>query len=539
MKNYKIFRKNGNYLFKIAIVFIVAMASSCDSNFLNEDLKEAPGPANVLTNTAGFEGAVLGLYDLQRAEYFDPGQCAGEAYGIFQTGLDISLSALHHGCMQNLELLGSNVQPATYSSFWNWGYEMVGNANQIISALDNKGINWDKPTDRNEIEAVARFFRAYSYRTMMYAYGPLPLVKELIKPFRNDYTRAPISEIQDLIINDLKFAAANLPATTTNDGALVKAAAQHYLGEMYLYTNKPDLAEIELKKITESGNYKLMTTRYGNSLNQPGDVFSDMFKTGNANRSKGNLEGIWVQQWEFDVIGGAFGGGWETPWDRRDQVPFYSSVKGFILADSLGGRGIGRIRPMKWWVDSYEAQDIRNSEFNIRRKWYYNNPALPDLFGKLAPITDASRINGSLYEATTKFNFGVTARNPTFIPSLKDKYIIRLADTWLLLAEAQMKQNKLTDAAASINKIRNRAGATSVASGAVTMDYILNERARELYGEEARRFTLIRTGKFMERVLALNAAAAPNFKPFNQLLPIPQTAIDANTGAKLEQNPGY
>jgi hypothetical protein len=265
-----------------------------------------------------------------------------------------------------------------------------------------------------------------------------------------------------------------------------------------------------------------------------------LFKTGNANRSQGNKEGIWVQQWEYNVIGGVYGGGWETPWDRRDIVPFYSAIAGFQLADTLGGRGIGRLRPLEWWyIDAYETQDVRNSNNNIKRKWYYNNKANPNLYGKECPITQDLRVAGRLYESSTKFNFAVTAVNPSYIPSCKDKYLIRLADTWLLLAEAQMKQGKLTDAAASINVVRNRANATPATPAKVTMDYILDERARELFGEEARRFTLIRTGTFMDRVKRLNPKAGPNFQTHNVLLPIPQTAIDANTGAKLEQNLGF
>lgn len=538
MKNYQLFRRLGNYI--IVISAFAAIAISCNEEFLEEDLYEYLGPSNTFTNTSGFEAALIGLYDWQRAELFDPKNNAGEAYGVFQSGTDVVQTATAMPVHLFLEQLGSTIQPADFSSFWDWGYVIVGNANQIISSLDNPGIKWDNPTDRNRIEAEARFFRAYAYRTMMYTYGDLPIVTELTKPFRNDYTRAPIADIQKLIIDDLMFAETNLPETTSKDGKLVKAAAQHYLAEMYLYTGKPDLAETEAKKVTGSPNYQLMTTRFGKYLSEPGDVFSDLFKTGNANRSQGNKEGIWVQQWEYNVIGGVYGGGWETPWDRRDIVPFYSAIAGFQLADTLGGRGIGRLRPLEWWyIDAYETQDVRNSNYNIKRKWYYNNKANPNLYGKECPITQDLRVAGRLYESSTKFNFGVTAVNPSYLLSCKDKYLIRLADTWLLLAEAQMKQGKLTDAAASINVVRNRAKATPATPAKVTMDYILDERARELFGEEARRFTLIRTGTFMDRVKRLNPKAGPNFQPHNVLLPIPQTAIDANTGAVLQQNPGF
>ncbi len=78
-----------------------------------------------------------------------------------------------------------------------------------------------------------------------------------------------------------------------------------------------------------------------------------------------------------------------------------------------------------------------------------------------------------------------------------------------------------------------------VLSSAVDMDYILDERARELFGEYPRRFTLIRTGKLLERVRSLNPVSKSTIRDYHILWPVPQEAIDANSGAELVQNPGY
>src|SRR5678816_4062466 len=80
----------------------------------------------------------------------------------------------------------------------------------------------------------------------------------------------------------------------------------------------------------------------------------------------------------------------------------------------------------------------------------------------------------------------------------KDWYIMRLAETYLLKAEANMLKGDLAAAAADINVVRARAQATPVTAGDVNMDLILDERARELYGEEFRLNTLMRTGKLVE-----------------------------------------
>jgi hypothetical protein len=127
---------------------------------------------------------------------------------------------------------------------------------------------------------------------------------------------------------------------------------------------------------------------------------------------------------------------------------------------------------------------------------------------------------------------------------IKDLILMRYGETYLLLAEAQFKQGNLTGAAASINVIRGRANATPITSANVTMDFILDERARELIGEENRRMTLMRTGTLVDRATRLNTEPNSrnllnNLTAKNLLMPIPQAEIDLNKDAKLEQNPGY
>jgi len=116
---------------------------------------------------------------------------------------------------------------------------------------------------------------------------------------------------------------------------------------------------------------------------------------------------------------------------------------------------------------------------------------------------------------------------------------MRLSETYLLRAEAYMNKGDLQKAADDINVVRNRAHATPVAPAQVTMDYILDERARELFLEEERRITLNRVGKLYERTVKYNPQIGPTMKRENVLFPIPLDAIQLNTGAVLQQNPGY
>jgi hypothetical protein len=118
-------------------------------------------------------------------------------------------------------------------------------------------------------------------------------------------------------------------------------------------------------------------------------------------------------------------------------------------------------------------------------------------------------------------------------------YAIRLAETYLLRAEAYLNKGDKGKAAADINVVRNRANATPVNAADVDIHYILDERARELVIEEPRRLTLARLGLLDERVKMYNPVSAPTIQDFHNLWPIPQTEIDANQGAELKQNTGY
>ena len=120
-----------------------------------------------------------------------------------------------------------------------------------------------------------------------------------------------------------------------------------------------------------------------------------------------------------------------------------------------------------------------------------------------------------------------------------DWYVFRVAGVYLLRAEAYLGKGDNTSAAADINTIRGRALASLVAPGDVDIDYILDERSRELLCEEHRRITLCRTGKLVERTILHNPVSGPTIQDFNKLFPIPQSEIDANKEAVLEQNPGY
>lgn len=534
-------------LISAALSAVTLISAGC-SDFLNEEMKSTLGPDNTYTSSYGFELAATGLYGWARSEFNTWGEATtsqGQAcpYEMFQIATDIVHQGQQmDGSLKPFEQLSYTPSTTFVVSYWNWGYGLIASANELLKYADIN-TNWDNASDKALYQATARFFRAYAYRYLVYLYGDVPYVETIETNYRTDFTRTPKKEVLDKMIKDLQFAEENLPEdpNTVETGKLTSWAAKHLLSEVYLMAEQYELARDKAEEVIESPYFHLMqqNERFGAEKDKPGDVFHDMFIENNQNRTSGNMESIWVMQYEYQTDGG---GGAYDDWTRRAWNPrYWDKLEGFILADSLGGRGLAQIVPLTWWIedqtDFYDANDIRNSEYNIKRHWYYNDPAFPDKLGKEAPITQDTREKNQIYPVITKFFYG-KADNLTYEGNNKDRIKFRLAETYLLKAEACIQLGDYEGAKNAINAVRKRAGANEITASQATMDFLLDERIRELVGEELRRFTLARTGKWLERVKKYNSYSA-HMDEHNLLLPIPQYIIDLNTEAEFPQNPGY
>ena len=186
-------------------------------------------------------------------------------------------------------------------------------------------------------------------------------------------------------------------------------------------------------------------------------------------------------------------------------------------------------------------------------------------------VTNAPQFNGSVpfkgliipprlwdeqyFPAVKKFDDPFRAAANFNWPSTRPVVIWRFSDVYLLAAEAAFKAGNNDNAAAMINAVRQRAAfrpsnsaaqnaaaalAMTITSGQINLDFILNERSREFYGEWCRWWDLVRTKSLISRVKAWNPEAGNNIQDFHALRPIPQDQIDRVTeGPKFPQNPGY
>lgn len=539
-----------------ALAALVMLGGTGCSDFLDEEMKSTDGPDRIYTSSYGFEVAATGLYAWARDEYNTWGGSSGDyafthgqacIYEAFQVATDIVFcGAQQDGSLTPFENLSYTPSTTFVTSCWNWGYGLIASCNELLE-YSEINTNWDKPGDKELYQATARFFRAYAYRTLVYLYGDVPWVDKIEKDFRVDFTRTPKAEVLANMMDDLRFAATYLPEDPDEiePGKLTKWAAKHYLAEVCLMAGEYAEAKKCAEEVIAAPYYELMKTRFGvDKNNAGGDCFHDLFLENNQNRTSGNKESIWVMQLEYNTTGG---GGSSLDWTRRAWNPRYwdgtgmnpSEFTPLLLCDSLGGRGLAQIQPLTWWIedtpDFYAPDDIRNSENNIKRHWYYNDPAYPETYGKEVVITEKMRTLSKVYPVITKFFYGKTEDDPALTGGSKDRMKIRLAETYLFLAEACIRLSDSEGAADAINEVRKRAGAPEITAEQATMDFLLDKRIRELVGEEQRRFTLQRTGKHVERVNKYNHKTV-GFTEKNLLWPIPQNVIDANTGADFPQN---
>lgn len=554
----------------LSLLSLLLFSTSCGDNFLNETPLSFLSTTNAFSTADDFNASINSLYSSVRLEFFSRSDWQPMQY-LYRTDLGIEVSV---GSNPNLSS-DFSATGALANNHWSQLFKIVTDANTVLSRIPASSLS---DSDKTLFEAKAKFFRGLAYRTMAYLWGGVPIITKEIVAEKTDFVRATKKEVLTLVIEDLKFAAANLPSIAlVKDGEISNLAAYHLLSEVYLadaqYKNAADAATV----VIDDANTDLMTQRFGARTSvTPGDVYWDLFQTNNQNRkTSGNKESIWVIQFETDVQGGgsvstAQAGSFLM---ERVHVPLFRDmrVNGVALfqwpvGDYTGGRGVGFLQPTRYFADSVWKSDfkndIRNANHNFVREFVATNPASP-FYGQVISTSNPPAGAGITYpsrvfypyqsKATTPFNHpaglyvNAGSSDPVMKYALKataggtyaDQYMFRLAETYLLRAEANLGLGNKAAAATDINVVRARAKASAVTANEVTIDYILDERLRELGIEEKRMLTLMRLGKLYERVTKYNPFYGVNMKENYNLWAIPQSEIERNRNAKLEQNPGY
>jgi hypothetical protein len=569
---------------KYSRILILALVMSLSFSCNNEDfLEEVPldfyAPENSFVTYANFEAALYNIYNNFRASFY---QTRDQNRSPRVTMNCTDMVNYNENFTNWMNLLNPQ-SDFVYTAFWQPCYNMIFDANVIIGRSEAE---MAELTDEQKtlVQAEARFFRGYCYKMLADIHGGVPITLEETTEPKRDYVRASREEVYQQSVNDLKFAAENLkPITETDDARVSNLAAYHALAEAYLSLKDYDNAIAAASVTINDPATALMTERFGSRVNdQPvpgipwahgGDVYWDLFRKGNQNRSSGNTESLWVIQFARNVPGGyddvsLNNGGyrWETcSVSRTWRITLTDGSNLIPTANTYyGGRGAGQMKPSpyhleKIWERSGWDEDIRNADYNIIRDFIVANPNSPnfgkwiikhelvkfssvvdttrDFFPIFAKICSMGDHPSELWIADQTVPGSTTMEGGPTNTTYANIYRMRLAETYLIRAEAYFGKGDKVNAAKDINVVRSRAQASDVAPENVDIDYILDERARELAFEENRLQVLCRLGLLVERNRRYNSLF--DLYDHQNLWPIPFSEIQKNTEAELTQNPGY
>jgi hypothetical protein len=571
-----------NIVYSILIFFFF---TACSESWLEPDPKSFFSPESSLVDKQGMEALIVSMNKLYREEYAltDQHDILGEwNYSDFTVNGAPPASIVHN---METQMTPTSSDDKEVRSYWARGWEGIKFANIIISRIDD--VDFDTEADKNEILANGYFARAYWYYRLVHQFGDVPfLATEVTSPRLDFYTHSRESILQK-ITSDLEFAVQWLPEDVL-PGQINQAAGSFLLTKCYLSLREFDKAIAEASKIIDGGKYYLMTERFGTTepdfytfpiLNPDEfDVIWDLHQKNNKCLAE-NKEMIFAVQDEYLVEGGTGGAG-----KMRDSGPtWFTNVKdpdgkagttdndyrkGLNMIEQLG-RGVGRMVPSQYFRDMQleDPNDLRYSHNN----WYgmerfvYNNPS-SKYYGKpFDPkyVTDMRTWFPFMYN---KLVYIDDSGSPKPQNAWSDMYVYRLAELYLLRAEAYWWKGDIANATKDVNTVRARAHATQKQS--VDIDYIFDERARELYWEEPRKTELTRVAYIMaqlkkdgyslenmyqknwfyDRVMRrnnfykdeiLNVSNIYKMLPYHVYWPIKESVIKANSLGHINQNMGY
>ncbi len=420
-----------------------------------------------------------------------------------------------------------------------WGADYTGifRANTVIEQVAQNSNFVGSAALATRLTAEAKFLRAFYYFDLVKFYGKVPMIdRTLTAAEANTIPRSPVADVYTLMIADLQFAVANLPAnysgafpayTATDIGRATKYAAEALLAKIYMTRSGPtygiegpglglnewNLALPLLQDIISNGPFVFNTTPY--SFPTPaGGIFS--YTNQSPAYTSGNREAIFDVMYiggQSPVLGATY------TWQLVPQT-YFNSLTIISNATALNG-ALGTPSVSANLVASYTAADTRKLPFIHTTT--YGSETKP-FFRK---YLDTTKIT-----TNSRFDWPVN-----FIA-------IRYTDVLLLKAECILHGSPGTqgDVDAVVNQVRARAALPAITG--VTLPQLFDERRREFAGEGLRWFDLQRSGNLITIMNAFEAtedAALHKMNPVTAnsiIYPVPQSQLDAAPGL-YTQNPGY
>ena len=558
MKNLNIKKQIKTLALKGVLVLGLLTGQACQ-DALQEDVISQVG-SDYLNTPKGLDDAVSAGYSTMRDWYGTERGNNFTEFGtdIYTNGADGSWKFMNTYTNQ----FDSNNGHAR--ELWDEFYRGINTCNAVIErAPEITGVSEAVKAQRI---AEAKFIRAHHYFLLVQLFGPVELRLEETKAPTKEVRRNPESEIYATIIQDLSQAIPSLEAKKASSqyGRATRAAAEHLLGRVYVTkgtsTSKSsdDFAKAEplLKSVIANYGLKLLSDfgqvhAFGNEINDE-VIWSVQYTRSPLTNGGGNNSHVFFLM-EYDTQPG-------MQRDTENGRPFKRYRPTVYAIETVFQNRENDSRYKKSFKDTYKSNrpGNYNTTFdNSKAKVTFAagdttiylpgfNMPVADRAKKSYQVLVPSAYDEKLFPALTK-HLDPGRVDRTQFEGGRDYIAMRLADTYLLLAESQFRQGKLAEATSTINVVRRRAAwpgkqaAMEIDPSKMTFDFLMEERARELTGEQTRWLDLKRWGNLIERVKKYNPQAAPNIKDFHVLRPIPQNQIDRAAGgaSSFPQNPGY
>lgn len=388
-----------------------------------------------------------------------------------------------------------------FTMLWNPSYLAIRDANSVLDNVDKAAVT---DAEKKQFIAEARFVRAICYYGLMSYFGPVP-IRESTLNGADELARATDQEMKEFIETELLATIADLPDPGKEEyGRANKGAARAYLCKFYLNTKQWQKCADLAQQIADMKTYEL----YAN--------YSAIFRVENER----NKEFIWVRPAYPSAVGNGPSNDWEA---YVFPVGFQKDPKSGLVYIANWRNYAAQYTLRDNFYKTFDANDKRKETVLTS---YINQQG--------ATISLLSHVDDTRPLKFWPDPAAIDGGGGGDIP------VIRYADILLSKAEALNELNgPNAESITLINSIRNRAGITPVALSDFAgkdqlRDHIVKERGWEFYCEGLRRQDLIRTGKF---IAYAQARGLTNAKPFHELYPIPQQAMDSDS--KLVQNEGY
>lgn len=544
-------------IYTLAAVLSFAALTGC-SDFLDQDLKSnVPGPE--------FYGTAQGYESLRNAAYSSLRTIYGGDPWLFEGGTDLFATGRTSVNVCNLYSNAYTSANDAVATFYTDHYKAISLANELIY--------WggDDPARKGAV-AQARGLRALYYLNLVQQFGGVPLIKERVSGILESVERASTIDTYDYIISELEsLVSGNDLVAEATDGTFNKRAANHYLAKAYLSrgyisNDKQDFTNA-VSAAQAAGAGQALTTEYSTLFSNAGEGNSEVLLsvvydlTTVEDKESGNKQqahfGSYLNNasdghkytsstltptlWMHEV----FNTDTDNPsQDKRYEATFMTELRQSYW--DFYDESKKDVSPVKYYycpswelanVDSWRATlpsraDAVVIELLPEGKNYngvvtsYESKMEEDIFGLPCFRKFDDTENGKAVFSTTS--------------SMRDIYLARLAETNLIAAEACIKSDNFSEALKYVNIVRTRANATPAKESEMSIDYILNERARELAGENHRWADLARTGKLAEYVEEYNPDISEGqITEKFYLRPIPLSAIELNPALKGHQNEGW